>query len=518
MKDDFSRRAKKGGIKDHKAALEQKNGWIEKTFGSEKTTRNEKATRNEKNTRSEKAPRNEKTIRNEKKGDKEPNYIDPDRKSRQRRALARQKRRRKRQIQRMALVAAMLVILLIPVMGVRAIVKGVSHRAEEKKTAEALELEESKPKIEESTAVITTAGDIIMHKPFLESSVYYNGQSYDYNPIFKYMKEIYEAADFSVVTTEYAMTDGNYSGYPTFCAPDAIAEALAANGIDMCLLANNHIYDNGDEGLQRTMDVLTQNSILYTGTRKNAEDKKYLIQDINGIKVGFLNYVYETEVVDDYKTINGIAVSKESENLINSFQEAEPQSLYNDVENILADMKEEGVEYTIAYMHWGVEYQTQENSYQDAIAQKLCDLGVDALIASHPHVIEPVDLLESSDGKHKMVCAYAIGNHLSNQRTEYMDGLTNGYSEDGMTVTLSIHRDTKGKITLEKADFTPTWVYHNQTVDNEYYILPLNDPDKLKADNELKYIAEDVDASLERTNGIVGEGVRKVQEALPLGL
>ena len=266
------------------------------------------------------------------------------------------------------------------------------------------------------------------------------------------------------------------------------------------------------------MDVLTQNNILYTGTRKNEKDKNYIIQDIKGIKVGFLNYVYETEEMEGYKTINGIAVSEESEDLINSFQEEAPQTLYDDVEKILAEMKEEGVEYTIAYMHWGVEYQTQENSYQDAIAQELCELGVDALIASHPHVIEPVDLLESSDGKHKMICAYAIGNHLSNQRTEYMDGLTEGYSEDGMMVTLSIHRDKKGKITVEKAEFTPTWVYHDQTVDDEYYILPLNDSDKLKADSELKNIGEDVDASLERTNGIVGEGVRKVQEALPLSL
>ncbi len=439
-----------------------------------------------------------------------------DREERRRQQVARQKRRQQKQIQRLMLIAAMLVIVLLPVMGVRAVVKGVSRRAEEKKAAEALELEKSKPKIEESTAVITTAGDIIMHKPFLESSVYYNGESYNYDPIFKYIKDTYEAADFSVVTTEYAMTDGNYSGYPNFCAPDAIAEALAANGIDMCLLANNHIYDNGDEGLQRTMDVLAQNDILYTGTRKSKEDKNYLIQDINGIKVGFLDYVYETEVVDGGKTINGISITQESADLINSFQEAEPQGLYDDVEKILADMKEEGVEYTIAYMHWGVEYQTQENSYQDAIAQKLCDMGVDALIASHPHVIEPVDLLESSDGKHKMVCAYAIGNHLSNQRTEYMDGLTDGYSEDGMMVSLAVHRDKKGKITLEKADFIPTWVYHDQSVDDEYYILPLDDPDKIKADGELENIAEDVDASLERTNGIVGSGVQKVQEALPL--
>ncbi|MDO4313173.1 MAG: CapA family protein [Eubacteriales bacterium] len=440
-----------------------------------------------------------------------------DRETRRRQLDARQKRRRKRQIQRLILIAIMVLILVFFILIVRAAVKGISHKIGEKKAkATAMEIENGKSETEEKTAVITTAGDIIMHKPFLESSVYFDGENYDYNPIFTYMKEIYEAADFAVVTTEYALTDGNYSGYPTFCSPDAIAEALAENGLDMCLLANNHIYDNGDEGLQRTMDVLTEKNLLYTGTRKSEDEKNYMIQDVNGIKIGFFNYVFETEKVDGYKTINGIAVSKESENLINSFQEAEPQSLYDDVEQILTEMEEAGVEYTIAYMHWGVEYQTKENSYQDAIAQKLCDMGIDALIASHPHVIQPVDLLESSDGKHKMVCAYAIGNHLSNQRTEYMDGLTNGYSEDGMVVTLTIHRDTKGKVTLEKADFIPTWVYHDQDVDDEYFILPLAYPDEIKEASGLDNIASDIDASLERTNGIVGDGVKKVQEALPL--
>lgn len=417
----------------------------------------------------------------------------------------------------MITVGALALALILTSLLVKAAVKGISKKTQEAKAkAEALELEKKESKIKEASAVITTAGDVIMHRPFLESSTYYNGEDYDYNAIFTYMKEIYEAADFTALTTEYALTDGNYSGYPNFCSPDAIADALAANGVDMCMLANNHIYDNGDEGLQRTMDVLTQKNLLYTGARKSEKDKKYIVQDINGIKVGFFNYVYETEVVDGLKSINGIAVSEESENLINSFQEADPQSLYNDVKEILAGMKEEGVEYIIAYMHWGVEYQTQENSYQDAIAKELCDMGIDALIASHPHVIQPVDLLESSDGKHKMVCAYAIGNHLSNQRTEYMDGLTDGYSEDGMVVTLTIHRDTKGKITLEKADFTPTWVYHDQDPDDEYFILPLGHPEEIKEAAGLDNIKEDVDDSLERTNGIVGEGVKKVQEALPL--
>lgn len=508
MEDYSERQPKKDGIKAHKAAQERKGDWLGKSvINRERKPKREHSAQPREDFRERDTVRDFGFTGGEQ----------PDREARRRQEAARLKRRQRRQIQKLIKIVAVILVLILAILLVRTVVKGISKKTKEAKArAEALELEKKKAKIEEATAVITTAGDIIMHRPFLESSVYYDGENYDYNAIFTYMKEIYEAADFTAVTTEYALTDENYSGYPNFCAPDAIAEALAANGVDMCMLANNHIYDNGDEGLQRTMDVLTENNLLYTGVRKKKADKNYIVQDINGIKVGFFNYVYETETIDGLKSINGIAVSEESQDLINSFQEEDPQSLYDDVEKILAEMKEEGAEYTIAYMHWGVEYQTQENSYQDAIAQKLCDMGIDALIASHPHVIEPVDLLESSDGKHQMVCAYAIGNHLSNQRTEYMEGLTDGYSEDGMIVTLTIHRDTKGKITLEKADFTPTWVYHDQDPDDEYFILPLGHPEEIKEATGLSNIAQDVDQSLARTNGIVGEGVKKVQDALPL--
>lgn len=435
---------------------------------------------------------------------------------RARRNAARKRRRRKRQIQRLILIAAMILILVLLILGIRAIVRAVTGGGKDSTQETTAQVEQTKEESKKSSAVITIAGDIVLHKPFLESSVYYDGENYDYNPIFQYIKDDYEAADFSVVTTECALTGSDYSSYPNFCSPDAIADALAGNGIDMCLLANNHIYDGGDDGLQRTMDTLTEKNLLYTGVRKTTKDKRYIVQEINGIKVGFINYVIETEETDGQKTLNGITLSDDSAELINTFQESDPESLYDEVQAILADMKDEGVEYTIACMHWGTEYQTEENSDQDAIAQKLCDMGVDALISSHPHVIQPMDLLESSDGSHQMVCAYSIGNHLSNQRTEYMEGLTEGYSEDGMMVTLTINRSKKGKISLGQLDVTPTWVYHDQEVDDEYFILPLDDPDNLEETTGLKDLTTDVEASLKRTNGIISDGLKKIQKALPV--
>ena len=161
----------------------------------------------------------------------------------------------------------MVLILLLVVLLVRTVVKKVtgSSKKEPAKTT-AVEVKnkdktDDKTEVEEASATINIAGDIIMHKPFLTSSAYYDGENYDYNPIFQYVKDYYNDADFAICTTEYALTGSNYSGYPTFCSPDAIADALADNGIDMCLLANNHIYDGGDAGLQRTMVFCIQEHV-----------------------------------------------------------------------------------------------------------------------------------------------------------------------------------------------------------------------------------------------------------------
>ena len=71
-------------------------------------------------------------------------------------------------------------------------------------------------------------------------------------------------------------------------------------------------------------------------------------------------------------------------------------------------------------------------------------------------------------------------------------------------------RDAKGNISLDGADFIPTWVYMDQNPDNEYFILPLDDPENLEKNTGLTNLTDDVTASLDRTDGIVGDGVKKI--------
>lgn len=371
-----------------------------------------------------------------------------------------------------------------------------------------------------TTATILSSGDVILHSPFLSTGVYKTGNGgYDYSAIFNYIKGEYEAADFSITNLELTISDGNYSGYPLFRSPATIATALKQSSVDMCLLANNHIYDNTDRGLLLTMDALDSNGLLYTGVQRTTTDKIYHIQDINGIKVGIFNYVYETGEYNPSRVlINGNHVSDASADLINSFHYQNLDAMYSEIEAGLKEMEDAGVEYTIAYIHWGTEYQTKENIQQNQIAQKLCNMGINALIGGHPHVVQPVDLLTSTSGDHQMVCVYSMGNHLSNQNRRFMDSMPTGHTEDGLMVKLTLEKVDDEPVVLKAADFIPTWVYYTRRSGGpEYFILPLGNRDQIVADTaSFGDAASGIDESLNRTNAIIGEGVGKIQAALPL--
>lgn len=367
------------------------------------------------------------------------------------------------------------------------------------------------------TSTLLIGGDIVLHSPFYDSTTYLteNG-TYDFNPVFTYMQDTYKAADFTVLDLEAAITEDYFSGYPLFRVPETILPTLSQNGIDMILLANNHIYDAGDSGLKSTLNALDKYTTTYLGIKKSKEDSNYLIQDINGIKVGMFDYTYESGSVDQ-KAINGIEVTDESSGLINSFNYDDLDSFYDTISTEIKEMKKEGAEYLIAYIHWGTEYETTENAVQQEMAQKLCDLGIDALIASHPHVIQPVDLFTSSNGEHKMLCCYSLGNHLSNQRQELMDSMPTGHTEDGYMIQLSLEQTDDEPVCLTDVQFIPTWVYKNSIDGNaEYYIFRTDAANDYKEVVDTLNISENLASSLGRTQEIIGEGSKKVQDALPL--
>ena len=371
-----------------------------------------------------------------------------------------------------------------------------------------------------STATISATGDVLMHMPVV-NTCYSNG-TYDFTDIFCYLDDYASAADYAVANLETTLAGTNngydYSGYPCFNCPDAIAESLKTAGFDMLLTANNHCYDTRTKGVTRTVEVVRNLGLETLGTHATAEDTKYSVQDINGIQVGMLCYSYATG--DDYPdrpSMNGILTSAEAKGLINYFDYDNLDAFYQEVIDHINTMESAGAEAVVMYIHWGEEYQLKANSNQTTIAQKLCDLGIDVIVGGHPHVVQPMDLLTSTvDPDHKTVCLYSMGNAVSNQRRENMN-LSTGHTEDGVLFSFTFAEYSDGTVRLDSVDILPTWVHMGTSNGARFYhILPLDDTisDWGSAFNIGSSTVTSAKASYDRTMALVGEGLQESNDYL----
>ena len=115
------------------------------------------------------------------------------------------------------------------------------------------------------TATLAVCGDIMSHSPQNNDAYDAATDTYSYLPCFQSVSSWIEAADYAVANFETTLNGPPYSGYPQFCAPDALAYDLKTIGFDLVTTANNHSMDKAFQGLARTLDVLDP-----TGPRKRS--------------------------------------------------------------------------------------------------------------------------------------------------------------------------------------------------------------------------------------------------------
>lgn len=421
------------------------------------------------------------------------------------REVRRQNRQRKKKKNRIGCV--ILILLILCIVGAAALL--LSFVVGGDKTSS------SHPKMYEvKTISISNVGDVIIHDPFLRSTKYKVGDDYDYSSCFKYMTEKYSAPNYMVANLEttFGGKKRGYSGYPMFNSPDSLADAMSANGIDMFLTANNHIYDTGASGLVRTATVLQDKGYDYTGIRSSEDQKRYFIKDIDGIKVGFINYVFETPSSSG-KSMNGNHMDSSVADLVNSFKPSHLDGFYEEITKQIALMKIEGAEFIIVYPHWGEEYKLEAQEYPKHMAQRLCDIGADVIVGGHPHVVEPIDVVTSSDGKHKTLVAYSLGNQLSNQRREMISSMPSGHTEDGLMFGFTLTRGTDGLVSITDIQAEPTWVYKSGNQQNPtYYVFAADDLETAKT-ADIDGLEKSLKASSERTHKIIDEGYKKAKAA-----
>lgn len=330
--------------------------------------------------------------------------------------------------------------------------------------------------VEIARADFTVAGDVMLHMPIVRTNQTSDG--YNFEDIFAYVRPYLAAADFTVANLETTLsgTDGKeYTGFPYFNSPDAIALSAKNVGFDMLLTGNNHSYDYGTAGLKRTLSVLKGYKLETLGTVENKEETRHVIQNVGGVKVGMLNYTFADIDENGYVTMNDRTTESAALGLINAFDYDKLSLFYTEVGSEIATMKATGVDAIVLFIHWGDDYSTNASEKQKEIAQKLCDLGVDVIAGSHPHVVQPIDLLTSSaNPAHKTVCMYSMGNFLSNQRADNI-GQTTGHCEDGILFNFTLSKYNDGTTRLSEVSLMPTWVLVRGKDDNrDFDILPLD--------------------------------------------
>ena len=376
----------------------------------------------------------------------------------------------------------------------------------------------SSEEIKETYATVISTGDIMVHSTQLDGAKTQSGE-YDFSAFFKEAEPYFKAADLAVANLEVTFggtESGQYSGYPVFNTPDSLADTIKASGLNFLITANNHAYDTGLYGLKRTAQVLKQRGIEFIGTRETADDLNFAVKEINGIKIGIANFTYETSgKIAGRKYLNGAIIAEEANDLINSFSYDRIDEFYTTSANMISEMKSGGAEYIVFYMHWGNEYKLSPDTWQKTIAQKLSNLGVNMIIGSHPHVIEPVELIRSEDGESTTVCIYSMGNCISNQRQELMDSCPTGHTEDGVLFSFTLKKDKDG-VSLNGLDLIPTWVNKYKGGSGyQYTVYPLESAE----DGGTKYSLDSAAASkaaksYERTKAIVAAGLTECQQAI----
>lgn len=273
------------------------------------------------------------------------------------------------------------------------------------------------------------AGDIMGHDSQIASAREAGTADYDYTSYFRNLPWL-KTADIALANLEVTLAGPPYKGYPQFSSPDELARTARDAGFDILVTANNHSLDRRKQGLERTTRVLDSLGIIHTGTFSDSLTRALhypLVVEKKGIRIALLNYTYGT---------NGLRV--QSPNIVN----------YIDTAQIAADLEKAGQaepDLIIAFVHWGNEYERTENSTQRKIAAFLFSHGADAIIGSHPHVVQPIS--RSDDGR---PVVWSLGNMISNQRERYRNG--------GIMVALDVEKTDAGS-SVSSVSYLPYFVY-----------------------------------------------------------
>ena len=309
--------------------------------------------------------------------------------------------------------------------------------------------QEPTPANDPTTVEVMMIGDVLMHDELVTSGLQEDG-SYDFHFLFDHIHPYIDAANVRILNQETVMGEPE-RGYslrmgdagPIMNTPTALADTEANLGFNVILKATNHTYDLGYSGLGHELDYwgaahptipvigVNNPNAAQDDDSQNWVDNVY-VGDFNGMRIGFLNYTWATNENIDAET-DPLYISYLSDDKVRA-----------DVEKARAA----GAEMLIACPHWGIEYDTTPSEEEMHYSQLFCELGVDVIFGCHPHVLQPVELLQNAEG-HKTVCFYSMSDFVC-------AGLMQTNALMGGVARTTLERAADGTCSVSAASIVPT--------------------------------------------------------------
>jgi len=316
---------------------------------------------------------------------------------------------------------------------------------------------------------IIMVGDMLMHTPVEESAKQEDG-TYNYDALFANTVEEIQAADLAIVNQEVIIAGEKYgiSGYPAFNAPFELGHDLIEAGFDVICHGTNHALDQGKKGLKSCLSFWEENypDVPVLGIHgSQADQDEIYIYEQDGVKIAVLNFTYGT---------NGIPLPSDMPYAVDMLEEEKV---------VLALQKaDELADFTVVCPHWGNEYELGVVNSQKKWTDIFFENGVDLVIGTHPHVIEPIEMFLDEETGQSMLVYYSIGN-FCNWTSSSGAGIANRMVGGMAQITISV--DEMGKPYIMEYDVEPV-VCHLTEGTNGVSVYFLDDySEELGSQNEI---------------------------------
>ena len=321
---------------------------------------------------------------------------------------------------------------------------------------------------EPASVTISMVGDVLLHETVTDSGRMADG-SYKYDHLFQNVREEIEAADIAIVNQEVILggRELGLSGYPNFNGAFEVGDAIANAGFDVVLHATNHALDKKEAGLKNCLEFwrTSHPAVAVLGIYDNAENRDTVyVREVNGIRIAILNYTYGT---------NGMTLPDGSVYSVNMLEESQVRA---DIAKAKAQ-----ADFIIVAPHWGTEYRLEPDASQKNWTQIFYECGVDLVIGTHPHVIEPVEMITGE--KRDMLVYYSLGNFI-NATAETGSGIANRVV--GAMAQVTVTMDAQGTAYISDYGVLPL-VTHVRTGPGQITTYKLSDyTQALAEENEIR--------------------------------